>query len=290
MISKDIIGILGGDARQIYAINEFIKNGYCVYYYGISDAKISSEATMCRSMKDVLINSSVIVCPVPFSKDGKTLFKRQDAQTCEIAEMLEGLHHGHTVFGGNIKSNVSDYCLSNSITCLDLMNSDSFCLLNAIATAEGTIAEAIKASVSNLHRSNCLVIGYGRCAKILAKKLYALDCNVTIAARKRAALTEASAYGYQTSALTDISCCLSEFDFIFNTVPALVLNKTYMPLLKKEAVILDIASAPGGVDFDAAKQNGIFAEIYPGLPGKYSPKTSGEIIASSIISILNNEV
>jgi dipicolinate synthase subunit A len=54
------------------------------------------------------------------------------------------------------------------------MKDEKIVILNAIATAEGTIMEAIRSSDQNLHGSNCIELGYGRCAKVLAQKLKAL--------------------------------------------------------------------------------------------------------------------
>ena len=54
-------------------------------------------------------------------------------------------------------------------------------------------------------------------------------------------------------------------------------------LLNKDALILDLASAPYGTDFEAAKELGIKAMTAPGLPGKTAPKTAGKLIAESII-------
>ena len=44
--------------------------------------------------------------------------------------------------------------------------------------------------------------------------------------------------------------------------------------MQKDAVVLDIASKPGGTDFEAAKKLGISAKLALGLPGIYSTKSS----------------
>ena len=44
-------------------------------------------------------------------------------------------------------------------------------------------------------------------------------------------------------------------------------------------MILDIATKPGGVDFSYCEKNNIKAKRCPGLPAKYSPKTSAEVLA-----------
>ena len=51
-------------------------------------------------------------------------------------------------------------------------------------------------------------------------------------------------------------------------------------------LIIDLASKPGGVDFDTAAQLGIKVVWALGLPGKIAPITSGEIIADTISGII----
>ncbi len=76
---------------------------------------------------------------------------------------------------------------------------------------------------------------------------------------------------------------VSDYDFIFNTIPSLVLTENILNNVHKDTTIIDIASKPGGTDFDACKSLGINARLCLGLPGKYSPKTSAKIIYNSIV-------
>ena len=62
-----------------------------------------------------------------------------------------------------------------------------------------------------------------------------------------------------------------------------------MAKIAANALIIDLASAPGGVDFDSARRMGITAIHALSLPGKVAPKTSGEIIKNTIFNILEEE-
>lgn len=64
---------------------------------------------------------------------------------------------------------------------------------------------------------------------------------------------------------------IHRFDFIFNTAPQKSLVDDILCRLKKNATIIDIASAPGGTDFDYCKKYGICAKLCPGIPGHYAP-------------------
>ena len=146
--------------------------------------------------------------------------------------------------------------------------------------------KAIEESIINLQGSNCLVLGYGKCAKVLAKKLKALDANVTICARSQVSLCEATSWGYQTVCLNRLIKAVSNYDFIFNTIPTVVLNQEVIDKISIDTVIVDIASIPGGIDYEYANKKNIKTFHYLGIPGKISPKTSGHILGEFIINHL----
>src|SRR5699024_10494371 len=135
---------------------------------------------------------------------------------------------------------------------------------NGIATAEGAIMEAIRSSDINLHHSNCLVLGYGRCAKILAQKLEGLHAFVTVAARSEDALAYAEATGHGTILLNNMKDHISSFDYIFNTIPSKILDSHILKLVNPNVTIIDIASAPGGIDYEYSKNHDINALLFLG--------------------------
>ena len=58
-------------------------------------------------------------------------------------------------------------------------------------------------------------------------------------------------------ALCEFPSCVGEFDVIFNTVPSLLFTRDVLKRIKKDTLIIDLASRPGGVDFSAAKELGL---------------------------------
>ena len=81
----------------------------------------------------------------------------------------------------------------------------------------------------------------------------------------------------------ELEAALPDYDFIFNTVPAMILNRRMIENMNSAVCIFDIASAPGGVEFEAAEELGISAWLLPGLPGKYAPASSAEAIVRYLI-------
>ena len=89
--------------------------------------------------------------------------------------------------------------------------------------------------------------------------------------------------GLRTNALAG---ALGDFDLIFNTVPALVLDASRLRETKEDCVILELASAPGGVDYDAARALGRRVVRAPGLPGRVAPRSAAAAIRDSVYHIL----
>ena len=76
------------------------------------------------------------------------------------------------------------------------------------------------------------------------------------------------------------------YDIIINTIPSLILNREYLSNVRQDALIIDIASTPGGVDRQAAKELGIRSILALSLPGKVAPITSAEFIKETLNHIL----
>lgn len=271
--------LLGGDLRQLYLSRILTQNGFSVtVHYDKEDSSFSID----KAIK----SSKIILCPIPFTKDKLNLFSVHKMDDLGIGNLLSLLTPDHILFGGAIPDDVKQYAKENQIKCFDYMDMEEITVKNTIATAEGAIAEALIESPGCLHKSRCLVTGFGKCARTLALKLKGLDASVTITDRKDTQLTLASSMGFDTVALSDLSQTIGEYSFIFNTIPALVLNEDLIRLTKPEVTIIDIASAPGGVDFDFCKTQNIRAKLCPGLPGIYAPETSGEILFEAIVKCL----
>ena len=143
----------------------------------------------------------------------------------------------------------------------------------------------VKTVTINLHQSRCLVLGYGRCAKILASKLKGLDANVTICARNKTQRSLANALGLDTMDFKELKRRISQYDYIFNTIPNIILKEEILRKVSKESCIIDIASIPGGMDHQMAKDFGICAKLCKSLPGIYSPKSSGIMLAKKVLEV-----
>lgn len=269
--------ILGGDPRQLCLSHILEQKGHDVNLY-------YENSSLPFSLKQAAEVSDIIICPVPFSKDNNSIFSVNQLDHLEIGTLLTCLKKDHVLFGGNIPARVKLHCQTSHISCFDFMKMESVAWKNAIATAEGAVAEAISLSPGNLHKSRCLVTGWGRCAQTLAGKLKGMDARVTISCRNSDKLAQAFSLGYEAVSLEELGSDLSGFEFIFNTAPAPVITSRMIESMNRDAAVIDLASAPGGVDFHACETAGIPAKLCPGLPGKYSPKASAWILYEAVMA------
>ena len=134
--------------------------------------------------------------------------------------------------------------------------------------------------------SNVLVIGYGRVGKATAKLFKAVGANTAVAARRLSSIAEAENYGMRSFDINEMYGHIPGFSVIINTVPAMVLDNGMLEAVAKNAVIIDLASKPGGVDFEAANQLNRRVVWALSLPGRVAPITSGEIIADAVRNII----
>ena len=113
-----------------------------------------------------------------------------------------------------------------------------------------------------------------------------MGAEVTVTARKYSDLAWAEIYGCHGIHTSSLKDCIRNFSLIINTVPAVILNEDILKEASAESLIIDLASKPGGVDFDTARRLGLKVVWALSLPGKVAPVSSGEIIASTILNIL----
>lgn len=167
---------------------------------------------------------------------------------------------------------------------------NDFAILNSIPSAEGAIAKAMELTSITIHNSKSMVIGFGRVGITLARMLKGLGANTYVAARSSEQLARALEMNCHLVELEDMDEKLPEMEIIFNTVPSLILPRQKLKLLNRDCVIIDLASAPGGLDYNAAEELGITAYLAPGLPGRVAPVTAGNILGSVYPELIVNHI
>ena len=280
-----VISIIGGDLRIVKLIDILIQDGYKVYTYGLEKMEKKENVFFCDSLTDAIKEAVIVLGPMPLTSDRTNVSTPFSDKKIDLNELLENLN-GKRFIAGNIIEPVRRKLEEKSIQYTDLLSREELVVLNTIATAEGAIQIAMQETLKTLHGSNVLVMGFGRVGKILAKTLAGIGANVYCEARKNEDIAWITAYGYNPVHIKNLNKVIGNFDIIMNTIPSIVLDSTRINLLKKDCLIIDLASYPGGVDIKAAKDKNIKSIWALSLPGKVAPVTSAEFIKETLDNII----
>lgn len=273
-------GVLGGDKRNYYLAKALKDDGYKVRLWGFDklgamDCEIASA-----------LDSDIIILPViPFSEDENVVspYSNSNLNLKEYEDALKD----KIIFTGVKEKFLSAFPdMENKVS--SYSDREEFAVKNAVPTAEGAIEQALMHSDITINGSKVLVCGYGRIGKVLSEMLRGMGADVTVSARKQSDLAWIKLNGFagiKTGDFTEIN----SYNFIFNTIPSLILREDVLRELSKDTLIIDLASLPGGVDFACAEKYGIKAIHALSLPGKIAPKSAGEIIESTILNILKED-
>lgn len=206
-----------------------------------------------------------LLLPVPSSQPG-----------CDVPALLSQLPKGITIVGGNL--NPDDF---PGYKLMDLLQDPTYLARNAAITAYCALRLAMMELPVTLRGCRVLIIGWGRIAKCLAALLWALEADVTVAARREADRAMACALGYRSETIADLDATLNDYRLIFNTVPAPVLSEKQVEHCRQGCLRIDLASVQG-----IEGSHKIWAK---GLPGKDAPESSGALIAKTVIRLLERK-
>ena len=265
--------IIGGDCRFSYLDKQLIEKGFESQRIYPGDYKA-----------DDFTDKDVIVLPVPVSRDSININAPLSDELFYFGDFLRLVPSGCIVAGGLFTQEHKEKLENKNVTVFDYYKNDGLTIMNAVPTAEGVIGLLINSLPVTINNLKCAVTGYGRCGSVICRKLKSLGADVTCVARSEKNLTEAVNDGIKTCRINDFKNMCHEFEAIINTVPSLVINSGIIRNLKKECLIIEIASAPFGVDFDSAKSHGINIIKAGSLPGRTAPETAGKIICKTILS------
>ncbi len=281
MNKKPELAVIGGDSRQIYAAEHFVKKGFDVKIFGCELENITDKLLHCNNLKEAT-DSTILVFPLPFTKNNKYINSPLSEKNIAISEILEMIKSNHNIFLGMANNSIIRHfrCKTNEVT--DYYSDESFMLKNALLTAEGIINIMTDKLPTTLNGLNVAITGYGRIAYFTAKLLKNMGAFITISARSKEQLVKAELDGHKTISLTNIGDGINKFDCIINTIPHQIINYELINLSKKDCVFIETASSPYGINADDCNKSGRLLIKAFSLPGKNSPKSAGIIIADTI--------
>lgn len=279
-----VVAVLGGDRRMLSTAAALAAAGAWVRVTHLPGDAAPPGTVRCTGAEEALTGARVAVLPVqPVGADGRVHTEPPVPPLYIRPAALERLAPGATVFAGALAPELRAEVAARGLELVEYRERDDFAIYNSVPSAEGAIQMAMAASPLCLFGSTCLVVGYGRTGTTLAHMLRGLGAQVAVVARREADLARAWAAGHRPVPAHRLAEAAAEADFVFNTVPALVITRAVLAQMARHVVVIDLASAPGGVDFAAAEELGICAQLAPGLPGKVAPVTAGRIIADLVV-------
>jgi len=212
-----------------------------------------------------------LLLPVPsFDGEGRPKFSG------DLSQVLSRLPKGITVVGGFLPPEKFPGC-----KVLDLLRDPYYLADNAAITAYCALRLAMMELPVTLRGCQVLIIGWGRIGRCLSALLWAMEADVTVAARKESDRAMAHALGYHAVDPGTLEDDLNAFRLIFNTAPELVLTQAQTAHCRENCLKIDLASKPG-----IEGEHILWAR---GLPGKNVPESSGKLIARTVIRLLNRK-
>lgn len=285
MKKKIVFTFIGGDNRQKNGIYLLAQEGFRVKVFGFNDI-IHENVEIYDVLCGELFDSHVLMLPIPYNNNKGCINIQSIASNLSIEAMFSYINPDTVVILGKADKKFIENAKKYSISYYDILEEESFSVMNAIPSAEGAIQRAMERTEITLHDAKVLVLGYGRIGKVLTRMLKGIGSQVAAAARKNEDIAWIRESGYQAVHINNIDNILSEQDVIFNTIPAMILDRSKLAKVDSKCIIIDLASIPGGVDFDAAKDFGILASHDLSLPGIVAPKTAASIICRVTREIL----
>ena len=176
--------LLISDMRQVCLAEILTKKGHNVRCLDIRNRETALQQL--EKLKRFLDKADVLILPIPVQKVPE--------QEIFYDILNKNLEKKTLVMGGCFSTEQRELLTGRDIHFLDFMEDTVVTEENAVATAEGTIAELVEKSPYNIDEAKVLVTGYGYCGKAIAKRLGALGARVTVLARRKEARKEAKGY------------------------------------------------------------------------------------------------
>lgn len=257
------ISILPCDGRMEYAAGAMKRKG----------------GKLCCSLEEIPENG-YLICGLPFTKDGKTV-NTSISDPPTIPCLLGMLTNSHILVGGNLPDSVVSYCTRQGIQYYDIMTSADFVTKNARLTAEGLLIPLLTHTSFSICDCRVLLVGYGNCGREIADILRLFTNEIYIYDKNSDALRSARSKHFTAVSGKDIQNPfhgLQQINTIINTSPVNPFDDRTWESFPADCKIFNIASSVLKLPSPVSKR----LLSCPGIPGKYAPKTAGNMIAKDI--------
>lgn len=292
MLTGMKIAVIGGDARQLEIVRKLTEQNALLSLIGFEQLDHAFTGAAKEKVDGVDFSKiDAIIIPVKGTTlDGQvdTIFSNEEVHLTE--ELLKKTPPHCVVYSGISNAYLNSITKNANRSLIQLFQRDDVAILNSIPTVEGTIMMAIQHTDTTIHGSNIIVLGLGRVGMSVARTFHALGAKVKVAANTSEHLARITEMGLTPVHLNHLKEEVGNIDICINTIPHLVVTSAVIEKMPLHTLIIDLASKPGGTDFQYAEKRGIKALLAPSLPGIVAPKTAGNILADVLSQLLHEEL
>lgn len=278
--------VIGGDLRNVKLAESIYSDGNQVNIYGFKNAGFELMLSENEDLQAAIDDSEIIIGPLPCSNDNETLNAPFHKDKIQVNEVLKTIKKNQLFIAGRISDKLSQLAKAYNVFTIDLLEREEMAVLNAIPTAEGAIQIAMEELPVTIHSSKVMILGYGRVGRVLSKMLSGLGAEVYVEARKYSDIAWIKACGQIPVYINQLQQHIGNMDIVFNTIPCVLLDSAMLESIRRDCLIIDLASKPGGVDFERAKTLGIKVIWALSLPGKVAPVTAANFIKQTVYNII----
>lgn len=277
--------VVGGDLRQVKLAQLLQLDGHTTQTYAMELRPEQGDLSGSDTLKGIE-RADCVILPLPAAGEAGMLNAPLSDRKVPLSSVVQAMRPGQLLCGGKLSQDLQALARELGVPVCDYFAREELAVKNAVPTAEGAIQIAMEELPTTLFGARVLVIGFGRLGKLLSHRLKGLGARVTVSARSYQDLAWIEAYGYCAERTGELKGWLCSYDLVVNTVPARVLGAAELEDLSPDCLVIDLASRPGGVDFEAAARLGVKVIWALSLPGKVAPVTSGKIIRDTVYHIL----
>ena len=263
--------VIGGDERYLYAADYISQETDCSIY-GFCEENVKITNALLITDFNKIFDYPNIIFPLPVTRDDVNLHTPLFGEKILLTSLTK-FSKQTKIYAGMVSPRLKKIWSKYEI--IDYYDSE-FAIINTIPTVEGVIGILIKESNTTISDMNILVVGGGRTAKSIVRLLSMFSKNITVTARNPEQLAFMKTLNVNTVMLEKVDNSLPSFDTVINTVPAKIFDLNH---LKHDCLLLDISTC-GLKEFVPEKLHYFHAL---NIPGNYSPKSAGKIIANSVL-------
>ncbi|UJL47695.1 dipicolinate synthase subunit DpsA [Virgibacillus sp. NKC19-16] len=288
MINNQKLLIIGGDARYLEVIEKLAAEDATVFLVGFDQISFDDSNVQQANLDTVDMSIiDAIILPVAGTNTAGEVEATFSDKTISLSEDLFRQTPEHCiVYTGTSNSFLDQAAASTNKKLVRLFARDDMAIYNSIPTAEGALKLAMDELDVTIHGSNVMVLGFGRVGITVARLFDSVGANVSVGVRNSADVARITEMGVKPVQLANLEKKIGDVDICINTIPHPVIDSKIISAMDKSTLLIDLASKPGGTDFEFAEQEGIKTLHALGLPGKTAPKSAGKIIARVLLELL----